>query len=112
MIDSEKLINAVNKLIQFLNEVDSAVYYEQINYLNFLIDLIKNKQYETFFVKANSSELWGGSGSIWESEYGMSEQQRQIFENTLLDLLNLLKENNKMDKRAKSVFKILNRIDS
>lgn len=90
-----------------MNGVDSSSYFEQMNYLNLLIDLIRGKQYDAFFEKVNSSELWGGSGSIWESEYGMSLQQRQVFKGLLLNLLNILKKNYRMEKRAKSVFKIL-----
>ncbi|MEJ0101536.1 MAG: hypothetical protein WDO19_02780 [Bacteroidota bacterium] len=107
MIYTEMFTKDIDRVIHFLSEVDSSSYFDQMNYLNQLNDLIRNKQYDAFFEKANGSELWGGSGSIWESEYGMSVQQRKIFEGLLISLLKLLKENNKMEKRAKSVFKIL-----
>jgi hypothetical protein len=107
MTNDEKLVDGIVRIIHFLDEVDSSSYLEQMNYLHSLTDLINRQQYDIFFEKVNSSELWGGSGSLWESEYGMSSEQRSIFEGLLLNLLNLLKENNKMGKRAQSAFKIL-----
>jgi len=107
MIDEEKFIKSIDEIYRFLNDIDPSAYFEQINYLLLLIELIQTKQYDTFFKNINNSELWGGSGAIWESEYGMSVEQRKVFTKLLLDLLIILKETNKINKRAKSILKYL-----
>lgn len=102
-----KTADDIKKIIQFLNEVDSASYFEQMSYLNMLIDLIGKRKYDVFFEKADSAELWGGAGSLLESEYGMSADQRKVFDNLLLNLLISLRNAGKIGKRAKSALKML-----
>lgn len=107
MIELEHIGNQIREVIRFLSEVDSTSYFEQMRYLNFLLDLIDNKQYKLVFDKLDSAELWGGSGSLLESEYNMSTNQRAELEELLIKLLILIKDTGKMGKRAKSALKFL-----
>jgi hypothetical protein len=93
----------------FLNEVDSIAYAEQIKYLDEILQLLNNEKYDLAIVRLNSAELWGGSGSIWESEYGMTIEQKDLFDNIMLKLLETMKEDNIIKKRASSVFNILSK---
>lgn len=107
MYDIEKIKWLIRILIEFLSSVDGGSYFEQMNYLQRVIDLNESKDTSVFIEQINSSELWGGSGSVWESEYGMTTEQRNRFENILLQLLLSMKEKNILEKRAKKVLKVL-----
>jgi len=103
----DNLKAVILKIINFLVEVDSGAYFEQTNYLNDLLALIEEKNYDLVYSKLNSIEMWGGAGSIWESEYGMSKDQRDFFEDLLLILLNELTLRSKMSNSSEGVRKIL-----
>jgi hypothetical protein len=97
----------IHELIIFLIEIDSGAYSVQLIFLNELIDLIDNENYDVFYKKANSIELWGGAGSLWESEFGMTIEQRKQFDNLLLNFLEELNARDKIGGNAREVQKIL-----
>lgn len=109
MENIEEFKSSINNMIDFLDNVGSGLFFDQMNYLQELLDLIENKQYNPFFEKINSAELWGGSGSVWESEYGMTAQQRIVFENILLQLLLSMRKEGIMKQRARRIFKMLSK---
>jgi len=98
---------AISNIIEFLNEIDDGAYFVQIGFLYELQDLIDHEKYDLFYERINSVEMWGGSGALWESEYGMTVIQRKQFDILLLNLLSELAFNGKASKRAKAIYKAL-----
>lgn len=107
MHDIEKIKWSIQNLIKFLNGIDSGSYFEQMNYLQGLIELIESKKTSLFIEQINSAELWGGSGSVWESEYGMTAEQRNRLNDILLQLLISMKEEKIIRQRARKILKLL-----
>jgi len=101
----DKFKNVIQEIIDFLNKIDSNAYFSHIGYLNHLVDLIGKNELEEFYKKMDSVEMWGGSGALWESQYGMTDEQQEHFDTLLLKVLNELKNEKRMGKRAKSLYK-------
>jgi hypothetical protein len=109
MYDIEKVKSTVQDLIKFLGTIDSGSYFEQMNYLQRLVDLIERKETFLFTQLINSAELWGGSGSVWESAYGMTTEQKNRFDHILFQLLLSMEEENIIQQRAKKILKLLDK---
>jgi hypothetical protein len=103
----EQFKKYIQELIEFLNKIEPAWYSIPIDFLHKLLRLIENNEYKIFYEKANSIELWGGAGSLWETEFGMTTEQRKQFDDLLLNFLGELKAKDKIGRNAREVQKML-----
>ena len=94
-------------LSKITNILERTQNFEQASYLIQLVDLLDESSIDEFVNKLNTSECWGGSGAVWEVQHNFNNKTNKEFKQLLLEILKLMKEENIMGKRAKSVFKYL-----
>lgn len=96
----------LNKCILDLNDLMTELGFGEYYFLfNDLTDLLASNQ-DKFVEKINSVEFWGGSGAVWEIEITDPEKASR-FNNLILLLLNEMKAQDILGKRASSVRKVL-----
>jgi hypothetical protein len=94
----------LNILTQIYDSLKSSNNSAQAAFIQKLIILINEKDFNAFSEQANSVDMWGGAGAVWEV-YIANESGSHEFEKNMLSLILLMEKTNIISKGIKSIKK-------
>src|SRR5690606_34772381 len=93
----ESFLIILIKIAQILNKANLTTQNQVVENL---VDLVSQQNDEQFIKLLNSSDMWGGSGAVWEVYIEDNDCARE-FETEMIKLINLMEGQNVLGKGIK-----------
>jgi hypothetical protein len=100
--ERENFLSILLALIKLLKESGNDA---QSEFVNSLVELINDSNYNQFAKQVNGVNIWGGAGAVWEV-YIDDKNKAKEFEKEMLKLIILLEKTKIIGKGIKPIKKI------